>query len=218
MAFGPGGDRRIALDPVSDHGHTPDRPSGSGIVHPSCLNSILPWAWGLASERRGPGVARPLGPPSAPLPEGAAHAVGRRRGLEMDCDLRVLGAGADPRDYGRLLLAVGGRSGGAAWTALPLSEGASRLKGRPRAMVAAPPSNRLVRAAAFAVLALGAGALACETSPPGPDAAGQAARGVVQAMEFSPALNRDQPRAVWVQQSIRFRAEEEATEDRPRTE
>lgn len=205
-----------------------------------------------------------------------------RRAVELDCDARVLGAGADPRDYGRLLLAVGGRSGSAAWTALPLTERASRLERRIRAMISVPPPNRLVRAAAFALLALGAGALACETSPPDPDieAAGQAAgserpefipydvapelqnpdetqerlqevypdslkqagvggtvilwlhvdrdgrvvesrvmesdgpeafegpaREVVEVMEFSPALHRDQPTAVWVQQRILFRVE-----------
>lgn len=202
-----------------------------------------------------------------------------RRAVEMDCDARVLGAGADPRVYGRLLLAVGGRSSGSAWTALPLSERTSRLEGRIRTMISTPPSNRLVRAAAFALLALGAGALACETSPPDPDVEASSqvagserpefipydvapelqnpddvqerlqevypdslkqagvggtvilwlhvdrdgrvvesrvresegpeafegpAREVVEAMEFSPALHRDQPTAVWVQQRILF--------------
>jgi len=42
----------------------------------------------------------------------------------------------------------------------------------------------------------------------------RAAEDVVEAMEFSPALNRDQPRAVWVQQRIYFRtASDTAPED-----
>lgn len=204
-----------------------------------------------------------------------------RRAVELDCDGRVLEAGADPRAYGRLLLAVGGRACGSARTALPLSENASRLRGRIRSLVAEPAENRTLRAAAFALLALAAGALACETSPPEPNAAAdasrqgtagdrptfvpydeapelqnpeevqarlqdlypdsleragvggtvtlrmyvdtdgnveeseiressghgaldRAAREVVGVMEFSPALNRDQPRAVWVRQEIRF--------------
>lgn len=211
-----------------------------------------------------------------------------RRAVELDCDARVLGTGADPRDYGRLLLAVGGRgSGGSAWTALPLSERASRLEERIRTMIDTPPPNRIVRAAAFTLLALGAGALACETSPPEPDASADAsvqqapgdppestrrpefipydvapelqnpeevqarlqevypeslkqngvsgtvilwifvneegsveetrvrkaeregfaaaARKVVEAMEFSPALQGEEPTGIWVQQRIKFR-------------
>ena len=235
-----------------------------------------------------------------------------RRAVELDCDGRVLGSGTDPRDYGELLLTVGGRRAGAGspWTAVPLSERTTGVEGRIRRMVEPPARHRLLRAAAFTVVALGAGALACETTPPGPDAELDAARAgeptspdvrapagesaeeapsaersrerptfipydvapelqnpdevekrlrdvypaslesagiggsvvlwlrvdergsvrasriressgyraldraaedVVEAMEFSPALNRDQPRAVWVQQRIVFRAPSEAS-------
>lgn len=232
-----------------------------------------------------------------------------RRSVELDCDERVLDAGPDPRDYGELLLTVGGRSAGSPWTAVPLSERTSGLEGRIRSMVEPAPRHRLLRAAAFTALALGAGVLACETAPPGPDAdpgaapagaraaagvqapAGErpreepaagssrerptfipydvapelqnpaevqrrlrevyptalrdagiggsvtlwmrvdergrvrssrvressgyraldrAAKDVVEAMEFSPALNRDRPTAVWVQQKIRFRTTSDA--------
>lgn len=203
-----------------------------------------------------------------------------RRAVELDCDARVLGAGADRHDYGRLLLAVGGRGAGSAWTVLPLSERTSRLEGRIRTMTSTPPPYRLVRAAAFALLALGAGALACETSPPDPDAEATSqvasserpefipydvapelqnpgevqerlqevypdslkqagvggtvilwlhvdqdgrvresrvkesdgpeafegpAQKIVEAMDFSPALQGDQPTAVWLQQRVQFR-------------
>lgn len=215
-----------------------------------------------------------------------------RRALEMDCDARVLGTGVDPRDYGRLLLAVGGRGSGSAWTALPLSERASRLEQRIRTMIDTPPPDRIFRAAAFGFLALAAGALACETSPPAPDAdtsarvgsaerpqfvpydvapelqnprevqarlqevypdslesAGvggtvilwmyvdtdgdvrksrvqessghesldRAARGVVEAMKFSPALQGEEPTDVWVQQRIQFRPGEQDPSEGDRT-
>lgn len=116
-----------------------------------------------------------------------------RRAVELDCDARVLGAGADPRDYGRLLLTVGGRSGGSAWTALPLSEHTSRLEGRIRTMTSTPPSNRPVRAAAFALLALGAGALACETSPPDPGAEADA---VAERAPTDPPSSTPDPEAI----------------------
>lgn len=206
-----------------------------------------------------------------------------RRAVELDCDSRVLGAGAEPRSYGDLLLTVGGRAGNAAWSALPLSEGADRIERRIRAMTTAPEKYRFWKAGLLAVVVLAAGALAAETAPPGatgsetgeearvaeressptfipfseapelqnpqtvrrrlgalyPDslrrsgiggtvilriyidtngevqrsrveessghqALDRAALGVVDAMEFSPALNRDQARAVWIQQRVQF--------------
>lgn len=206
-----------------------------------------------------------------------------RRAVELDCDARVLDAGAEPRSYGDLLLTVGGRAGNAAWSALPLSEGADRIERRIRAMTTAPQKHRFWKAGLLAVVALAAGALAAETAPPGatgsdvggeasvaeresrpkfipfseapelqnpqtvrrrlgalyPDslrragiggtvvlriyidtsgevqrsrvegssghqALDRAALGVVDAMEFSPALNRDQARAVWIQQRVQF--------------
>lgn len=223
-----------------------------------------------------------------------------RRSVELDCDGRVLGPGTDPREYGDLLLTVGGRASGSPWTAVPLSERASGLERRIRRMVAPPAEHRLPRAAALAVAAAGAGILACEARPPGPAAEPEAVRPsaassspssgveppetavpdsrerptfipydvapelqnpgrvqdrlqeaypealrdsgvggtvvlwihvdedgdversrvqqssgyraldeaaeeIVAAMEFSPALNRDDPTAVWVQQRIQFR-------------
>lgn len=212
-----------------------------------------------------------------------------RRALELDCDARVLGSGADPRSYGELLLSVGERAGGAAWSALPLSEGAARLERRIRAITAPPREHRVLEAGALALAALLAGALAGNTAPPGTPAGGEsdaaraageepgerprfvpfsvapelqnpgetsrrlrelypdslhragiggtvileiyvdrsgrversrvaessghealdrAAREVAGGMEFSPALNRDQPRAVWIRQRIRFEPSE----------
>lgn len=99
-----------------------------------------------------------------------------RRAVELDCDARVLAAGADCRSYGDLLLTVGGRAGGAAWTALPLSESAARLEGRIENMFASTGQHRLIRATAFGILALGAGILACEAPPPEPGSEANAAR------------------------------------------
>lgn len=224
-----------------------------------------------------------------------------RRSVELDCDARMLASGADPRAYGDLLLTVGGRGRGSPWTAVPLSERASGLEGRIRRMAGQPAEHRHLRAAAFGVVAVAAGVLACEAAPPGPEgepeavrpppsasagveapapdaesaeaaarptfipydvapelenpsevqetlqdrypealrnsgvggnvvlwihvgeegrvldsrvqrssgyrALDAAAREVVRTMEFSPALNRGDPTAVWVQQRIQFRVE-----------
>lgn len=116
-----------------------------------------------------------------------------RRAVELDCDARVLSAGADRYDYGRLLLAVGGRSGSSAWTALPLSEATSHLEGRIRTMISTSPSYRVVRAVAFALLALGAGALACETSPPDPGAETDA---VAERAPTDPPSSTPEPEAI----------------------
>lgn len=210
-----------------------------------------------------------------------------RRAVELDCDARVLGGGADPRSYGDLLLTVGGRAGGVAWSGLPLLEDARRLEERIRVMTSSPGEYRFLKAGAFSVLALLIGALAAETAPPArptsgapadmltpteretesrpifrphseapelqnpevvsqrlqalyPDSLQQAGTGgtvdlriyidrdgevarsrveessgiaaldhaalqVVDAMKFSPALNRDQRRAVWIEQKVQFR-------------
>lgn len=209
-----------------------------------------------------------------------------RHAVELDCDGRVLRAGADPRDYGQLLLAVGSRGTASAWNALPLSEDASRLERRILNMTPRPTKARLLRVSVLVLLAGGAGVLACETSPPSPDADAEdrpeitaegtaveepevtpfevapelqnprevqtrlqaaypdrlkeegiggevvlwirvdeegriresrvaepsehpafheAARRVVASMEFSPARSGGEPKAVWVQQKVRFR-------------
>lgn len=110
-----------------------------------------------------------------------------RRAVEVDCDARVLNAGADPRSYGDLLLTVGGRANGPAWTALPLSNKGSQLEDRIRYMTAHPPERRGVRVAVFAVTALVSAIVACETEPPGPSGTAYANQQVSgQRPEFIP--------------------------------
>lgn len=127
-----------------------------------------------------------------------------RRSVELDCDGRVLRAGADPREYGRLLLAVGSRGPASAWSALPLSEDATQLERRILNMTPRSTKARLLRVSLFVLLAAGAGGLACETSPPSPDAdaderpevaaEGTALEKPVSDFEVAPALQN--PREV----------------------
>lgn len=206
------------------------------------------------------------------------------RAVELDCDDRVLRNGADPKSYGDVLLTVAGRSPAPSWKGVALSENPSRLRGRIENLITPSRRNRPLRAFLLSAIALTAGVLAGETSPPpqspptaptgsesetagserpkfipyseapelqnpsrvtarlndlypndlqeegiggtvtlwmyvdtdgdvtrsrvenssGYRALDQAALKVSEVMEFSPALNRDQPRAVWIQQLIKF--------------
>lgn len=57
-----------------------------------------------------------------------------RRAIELDCDRRVLSAGANPRAYGETLIAVAEMSSGKFGVALSMTEGQSLLKRRIVAM------------------------------------------------------------------------------------
>lgn len=58
-----------------------------------------------------------------------------RLGMEVDCDSRVLGAGADPGDYSRALLTVGQRALRPPFAAVALTEPVSELERRIRIML-----------------------------------------------------------------------------------
>jgi beta-lactamase regulating signal transducer with metallopeptidase domain len=89
-----------------------------------------------------------------------------RLAIELDCDARVLGAGASPQSYGALLIDVAAHRGGIRIGALALADGPSHLERRILAMNA--PRKR--HALAYGALLSGVGALlvlaACEAKVP----------------------------------------------------
>jgi len=89
-----------------------------------------------------------------------------RLAIELDCDARVLRAGASPRRYGTLLIEVATRGGGNRIGALALADGPSQLERRIRAMNGSKKRHRAVSAtvacAVGAVLVL----VACEAKIP----------------------------------------------------
>jgi hypothetical protein len=93
--------------------------------------------------------------------------LGRLRlAIELDCDARVLRAGASPRSYGTLLIEVAAHGGGSRIGALALADGPSQLERRIRAMNGSRGKHR----AASAVIACAIGAMlvlvACEAKVP----------------------------------------------------
>jgi TonB family protein len=76
-----------------------------------------------------------------------------RSAIELDCDVRVLRRGADPRAYGRLLLEVGRRRSHGTLAMATFAEPRSLLEERIRRIVAWPAAPRRGRAAVLALLA-----------------------------------------------------------------
>ena len=74
-----------------------------------------------------------------------------KQAVEVDCDLRVLSRGTDPRRYSRLLVAVAERGSSQRLVLASLAEPRSLLERRIEAMVA-PPSRRWPGRAALAAL------------------------------------------------------------------
>lgn len=98
-----------------------------------------------------------------------------RLAIEVDCDLRVLGRGADPRAYSRLLVDVGERGQGNRIAVLALSESFSSLERRIRLMLSSRSRGWWLRAAGSAVFAGVLLAAACmEPRPTSPKPAGEA--------------------------------------------
>jgi beta-lactamase regulating signal transducer with metallopeptidase domain len=89
-----------------------------------------------------------------------------RLAIELDCDARVLRAGASPRSYGTLLIEVAAHAGGSRIGALALADGPSQLERRIRAM----NGSRKRYGAASAAVACAIGAVlvlvACEAKIP----------------------------------------------------
>ena len=89
-----------------------------------------------------------------------------RLAIELDCDARVLRAGASPRSYGTLLIEVAARGGRNRIGALALADGPSQLERRIRAM----NGSKKRHGAAYVAVACAAGAalvlVACEAKIP----------------------------------------------------
>lgn len=90
-----------------------------------------------------------------------------RRAIEIDCDLRVLARGADPRAYGRLLVGITAHGRAHRLAVGALSESASFLERRIRLILPAPSRPAWGRAAGSSALALALVAGACELERPG---------------------------------------------------
>ncbi|CAN5702228.1 hypothetical protein BH23GEM8_BH23GEM8_10880 [soil metagenome] len=95
-----------------------------------------------------------------------------RQAVEVDCDLRVLSRGADPRAYSRLLLEVTDRGGAHHLAVLALSESPSFLERRIRLMLSSR-AHHWIRIAGPILLAFGLVAAACRMEQPAPPAAGR---------------------------------------------
>jgi hypothetical protein len=105
-----------------------------------------------------------------------------RRAIELDCDQRIVRDGVDRRRYGRLLVAVGGRSGGGRGLgrAVALTEGTTELERRVTMLRSKEESWKGLRMAGAAGLAVAALALACETPVPPEEEVTEAAEAHVE--------------------------------------
>lgn len=81
-----------------------------------------------------------------------------RTATELDCDHRVVRAGTDRRRYAHLLLLISQRQGATAFASM-IAGAPNTLPLRIAAMHSTPPARRVLRAAAFALIALALGAL-----------------------------------------------------------
>jgi len=107
-----------------------------------------------------------------------------RLAIEIDCDARVLGALNRPRDYGRLLLAVGARSGVSLPYATALAERHRSLERRILAMTTSPSKHPVLAALPLAAVAGTAVTLAAQTPRPMPLTAVRAEAGVRVASDL----------------------------------
>lgn len=93
------------------------------------------------------------------------HFARLRAAIELDCDARVLRAGADVRSYGSLLLDVGRRGAASPLSLAALSHPAPLLERRIRQMTT-PRRHPLLAATAYAALAAALVLAACEAPQP----------------------------------------------------
>jgi bla regulator protein blaR1 len=89
-----------------------------------------------------------------------------RLAVELDCDARVLRAGAAPHSYGALLIDVAENNSGFRLSAPALADDSSHLQQRIMAMNATRPKFALVRGGVIGALALVAVLAACEAKMP----------------------------------------------------
>lgn len=92
-----------------------------------------------------------------------------RFAIERDCDQRVLRQGIERAQYGRALLDIAQSQVASPFGAIALTEGASQLERRVRAILSRPRSyaHRVVWAALAGAAMVGCIALAAEVRPPG---------------------------------------------------
>ena len=95
------------------------------------------------------------------------YILGRLRlAIELDCDARVLRAGASPRTYGTLLIEVATWGGGSRIGALALADGPSQLERRIRAMNGSKKRHGTVSAAVACAVGAVLVLVACEAKIP----------------------------------------------------
>lgn len=90
-----------------------------------------------------------------------------RRAVEVDCDLRVLARGVNPRIYSRLLVEVMERGTAHRLAVTALSESPSFLERRIYLMLSSTPRWWRIRAAGSFLLASGTVSAACQVDRPG---------------------------------------------------
>jgi beta-lactamase regulating signal transducer with metallopeptidase domain len=97
----------------------------------------------------------------------AWHLLGRLRlAIELDCDARVLRAGASPRSYATLLIDVATHHAGLRIGALALTDGPSHLERRILAMQRSPKRHALAYGSSLIVAASVLVLVACEAKMP----------------------------------------------------
>jgi beta-lactamase regulating signal transducer with metallopeptidase domain len=125
-----------------------------------------------------------------------------RFAIEVDCDARVLGRGAEARAYGEVLLAIGERRTFTPVGAIALTEPASQLLRRIRIMTAQLPKRGKWAVAATIALSLGCLAVAAQFQAPALRTAsitGEAAAGTLR----KPPLVGEDPRLAVVRNLVR---------------
>jgi beta-lactamase regulating signal transducer with metallopeptidase domain len=125
-----------------------------------------------------------------------------RFAIEVDCDARVLGRGAEPRAYGEVLLAIGERRTFTPVGAIALTEPASQLLRRIRIMTAQLPRRSNWAVATAIGLSLACLAVAAEVQAPafrGTSNTGEAMAGTLR----KPPLVGEDPRLAMVRNLVR---------------
>jgi beta-lactamase regulating signal transducer with metallopeptidase domain len=125
-----------------------------------------------------------------------------RFAIEVDCDARVLGRGAEPRAYGEVLLAIGERRTFTPVGAIALTEPASQLLRRIRIMTVQLPKRGNCVVAAAIGLSLACLAVAAEFQAPALRAASNNGESAAEALRKPPLVGED-PRLPVVRNLVR---------------
>jgi beta-lactamase regulating signal transducer with metallopeptidase domain len=125
-----------------------------------------------------------------------------RFAIEVDCDARVLGRGAEPRAYGEVLLAIGERRTFTPVGAIALTEPASQLLRRIRIMTAQLPRRGNWAVATVISLSLACLAVAAEFQAPALRGASNTGEATAAALRKPPLVGED-PRLAMVRNLVR---------------